>query len=114
MKEVKEENKHGVLTHIDGIRKNGTDEAICRAGTETQTQRTDMWAREGGSGPSWERSADIYAPPRVKLIAMGSCRVTGSSAPCSDDLVGGGRGAEKGRLKREERDVDIKQMHVVV
>ena len=86
------------------------------AGQEQRPRRREQTCGHGrgGSGPSWERSADIYAPPRVKLIAMGSCRVTGSSAPCSDDLVGGGRGAEKGRLKREERDVDIKQMHVVV
>ena len=73
MKEVKEGNKHRILTHIYGIQKNGTDEPICRAGTETQMQRADMWAQDGkGSGPSWERSTDIYAPPRVKLITRGA------------------------------------------
>ena len=28
--------------HKYGIQKNGTDEPICRAGTETQTQRMDL------------------------------------------------------------------------
>ena len=35
----KEKNKYGLLMHIYGIWKNGTDEPICRAGTEMQTQR---------------------------------------------------------------------------
>ena len=35
----KEKNKYGMLRHIYGIWKNGTDEPICRAGTEMQTQR---------------------------------------------------------------------------
>ena len=33
----KEKNKYLILTHIYGIEKNGTDEPICRAGTERQT-----------------------------------------------------------------------------
>ena len=33
----KEKNKYGVLRHIYGILKNGTDEPICRAARETQT-----------------------------------------------------------------------------
>ena len=32
----KEKNKHCIFTHIHGIQKNGTEEPICRAGTETQ------------------------------------------------------------------------------
>ena len=43
----KEKNKYCILTHIHGIWKNGTDEPICRAGIETQTQRTDLWTQWG-------------------------------------------------------------------
>ena len=32
----KEKNKYRILMHICGIYKNGTDEPICRAGTEMQ------------------------------------------------------------------------------
>ena len=32
---------------IYGIQKNGTDEPICRAGIETQTQRMDLWTQMG-------------------------------------------------------------------
>ena len=30
-----------------GSRKNGTDEPICRAGIETQTQRMGLWTQQG-------------------------------------------------------------------
>ena len=36
-----------ILMHICGIWENGTDEPICKAGIETQMQRTDMWTRWG-------------------------------------------------------------------
>ena len=39
----KEKNKYHTLTHIYGIFKSGTDEAICWAGTEMQAQRTALW-----------------------------------------------------------------------
>ena len=42
-----EKNKYCILMHICGIQKNGTDESICRAGLETQTQRTDLWTQLG-------------------------------------------------------------------
>ena len=32
--------------HTYGIQKDGTDEPICRAAMEMQTQRTDLWAQE--------------------------------------------------------------------
>ena len=41
----KEKNKYYILMHIYGIQKDGTDEPICRAAVETQTQRTDLWTR---------------------------------------------------------------------
>ena len=42
----KERNKYCILMCIYGIQKNGTDEPVCRAGIETQTQRTDLWAQQ--------------------------------------------------------------------
>ena len=52
----KEKNKHHILTHICGIQKNGTDEPICKAETETQTQRTNVWTK-GASG-GWDGLGD--------------------------------------------------------
>ena len=43
----KEKNKHRVSTHTYGIQKDGTDEPICRAAVETQTQRPDLWTQRG-------------------------------------------------------------------
>ena len=46
----KEKYKYRMLTHVCGIQRDGTDEPICRAARETQTQRTDLWTlgeREG-------------------------------------------------------------------
>ena len=34
----KEKNKYHILMHVRGIQKNGTEEPICKAGTERQTQ----------------------------------------------------------------------------
>ena len=44
----KEKYKYRILTHIYGIQKNGTDELICRAGLEMQTERTDLCRGKGG------------------------------------------------------------------
>ena len=33
--------------YIYEIQKNGTDELICRAGIEMQTQRADLWTQQG-------------------------------------------------------------------
>ena len=53
----KEKYKYHVQTHIYGIKKDGTDESICRAAMEMQTQKTDLWTRRGGeSETSGERS----------------------------------------------------------
>ena len=46
----KEENKYHTLTHIYGIQKNGTDEPICKAGIETQTQRKTSRHSKGRRG----------------------------------------------------------------
>ena len=46
----KEKNKYRVLMHMSEIQKSGTDEPICRAGTETQTYGcVDM-----GWGGEWD------------------------------------------------------------
>ena len=59
----KEKNKYHILTYICGIQKNGTDEPICKAEIETQTQRTNIWTprEEGEGGINWEIGIDIYA-----------------------------------------------------
>ena len=46
----KEKNEYCILMHVCGIQKNGTDEPICRAGIEIQTQRTNVWTRDSGEG----------------------------------------------------------------
>ena len=43
----KVKNKCHILTPVYGIQKDGTDEPICRAAMETQTERTDLWTRVG-------------------------------------------------------------------
>ena len=43
----KEKNKYRILTHICGTQKNGTDEPVCRAETETQMQRRNVWTPRG-------------------------------------------------------------------
>ena len=45
----KEKNKYCILMHIYRIYKNGTDEPICKAGIEMQTQTMDLWT-QGGEG----------------------------------------------------------------
>ena len=46
----KEKVKYCILMHIYRIYKNGTDEPICRAGTEMQTPRRDFGASGEGEG----------------------------------------------------------------
>ena len=43
-----EKNKYHILTYIYGIQRDDTDESICKAAMETETQRTDLWTRWGG------------------------------------------------------------------
>ena len=48
-----EKDKYCILAYTRGIQKDGTDEPICRAATEMQTQRKDLWTdtvQEGESG----------------------------------------------------------------
>ena len=111
----KEKNKYCILIHIYGIQKNGTDEPICRAGIEIQTQRIYMWTQ--GANEGWDElrgDIDIYTPPCVKQIASGNLLYnTGNSAWCSvmtqRDGKGGGR-----RSKRGEIYAYIQLIHFIV
>ena len=46
--EVSHKEKKNHLTHTCGIQKNGMDELICKAGRETQMQKTNLWLTMGG------------------------------------------------------------------
>ena len=39
--EVSQKNKYCILMHVCGIQKNGIDNLICKAETDTQMQKTD-------------------------------------------------------------------------
>ena len=43
----KEKSKYCALMHICGIQKNGIDDHTCKAETETQMQRTNVWIPRG-------------------------------------------------------------------
>ena len=49
--------------HVCGGQNNGTDEPICKAGTEMQTQRKDTG--QVGDGMNWETGIDIYTHHHV-------------------------------------------------
>ena len=68
----KEKNKYCILTHICGIQKNGTNESIRKAKTETQTQRINVRTptRELGCEVSWEIKIDICALLYIKYITI--------------------------------------------
>ena len=48
--EVSQKEKYLRLMHKCGIQKNGTDEPICKAEIETQTQRTNIQIPSGERG----------------------------------------------------------------
>ena len=62
--------------YIYGIQKNGTDEPVCKAETETQMQSTNLWTTprgesgggSGGGGMNWEIVIDIYTLICIKQI----------------------------------------------
>ena len=43
----KEKNKYCILMHVYEVQKDGTDEPVCRAAMQAQTQRTDFGHRVG-------------------------------------------------------------------
>ena len=87
----KEKTKYHILTHtyIYAVQKNGTDKPICRAGIETQTQRTNMDAKWGeglGMNCETETEIDIYALLTVCVKKLTNKHLLGSrgnSTPCS-------------------------------
>ena len=72
-----------VSTHVQppSLPPRRTPLAYHRAGTETQTQRKDLWPQWGRRvGMNWERSVEIYAWPCAKQTASGKrLHNTGSS-----------------------------------
>ena len=46
----KEKNKYHIISLICGIEKNDTDELICKAEIEAQTQKTNLWLPKGKGG----------------------------------------------------------------
>ena len=72
----KEKDKYHILMHIYGIQKEGTNECICKAAMEKQTQRTDLWTW-GGAGEEKVRCMETVTwklqLPYVKQIADGIC-----------------------------------------
>ena len=71
----KEKNKYGILRHICGIQKNGTDELVCKAEIKTQMQRINVWTpsgesggMDGGGGKNWEFGIDIHILMCIKQI----------------------------------------------
>ena len=65
-----------MVRHIYGIQKDGTDESICRAAMEMQTQRTDLWTwcgvggEEGGT--NGQSTMETYTLLYIKQIAGGN------------------------------------------
>ena len=50
----KEKNKYRILTHIHRMKKNGTDEPVCRAEIETHRCREQTYGHQWGkSGEGW-------------------------------------------------------------
>ena len=52
-------------------KKNGTDEPISKAGTETDIENRYVTQR-GEGGMNWEIRVDIYTLPSVKQLASGN------------------------------------------
>ena len=45
--EVSQKDKYSIIFVIGGIQKNGIDEVTCKAATESQIQRTNLWLPKG-------------------------------------------------------------------
>ena len=103
----KEKNKYCLLTHMYGIQKNGTDEPICRAGIEMQTQRTDLWTQQRKNRVGLiEKVALKYIHYHVKQLAGGNLLYnTGNSTQCSVMTQRGEIGQRGGRKVQEGGDI---------
>ena len=58
----KDKDKYHTLTRIYGIQKDGSDEIICRAAMETQTQRADLWTQ----CEQEERESEMYGESNME------------------------------------------------
>ena len=113
----KEKNQYCVLIHIYGIQKHGTDESMCGAAMEVQTQRADSWTRVGEEKEgemNEEGIVEAYTPPYVKPIASGNLQYdSGNSHWASATIYRGGKAQEVGGgLKREETHIHLWLIHV--
>ena len=94
----KEKDKYCILTHIYGIQKEGTNEFICKAAMEKQTQRTDLWTW-GGAGEEKVKCMETVTwkltLPYVKEIASGNLLYD------SRNSNRGSMATQRGRMGRE-------------
>ena len=101
----KEKNKYCTITCVCGIYKNGTDEPICRAAMDSQTQRADLWTwgrQAGEGGMKGESNMEIYTLTYVKQISSGNLLYdSGKSNQISVTIQRYGMGWEKGSRRRE-------------
>ena len=68
----KEKNKQCILMHIYGIQKDGTDDSICRAAVEMQTQNRLVYTGQVREREEWrEQHGNIYTT-NVKQTASGN------------------------------------------
>ena len=100
----KEKDKYCILTHTYGIQKDGSEEFICRAAMEKQTQKTDLWVRgEGRRVRRMQRVTRKLTLPHAKQIANGNLLcVSGNSNRGSVSTQSGGVGREmEGEIRRD-------------
>ena len=100
----KEKYQYSILTHIDGIQKDGNDNPVCETAKEKQMYRTVFWTlceREGWM--IWENGIKTCIISYKKQIASpGSMQDTGSLGlvhwddPEGQYGEGGGRGVQDG------------------
>ena len=69
----KEKNTYCVTMHIYRIWRNGTDESISMAATDSDRENR-LWTQRGKErGPNRESSADTCPSPRVRQKPVGRC-----------------------------------------
>ena len=92
----KEKDKYRSLMHIYGIQKNGTEEFICRAALEKQTQRIDMYMGGGEERVRYmEKVTWKLTLPYIKQTAKrNSLYLSGNSNRVSVST-------QRGRMRRE-------------
>ena len=100
----KEKHQYSILTHINGIQKDGNDNPVCKTAKETDVQNGLLDSEgEGESGMIWENGTETCILSYMKQIASpSSMHETGHSKlvhwddPEGWDGDGGGRGFQDG------------------